>query len=85
MSDLEYEHIETKRSLSESHEATIAIAAFATARGGTVRFGITPEGRRIGVQLWVQQNAPALVVRVHHMYNAIIRHYGSTFICPLED
>ena len=51
MSDLEYEHIENKRSLGERHEATIAIAAFATARGGTVHFGIAPDGRRIGVQL----------------------------------
>jgi hypothetical protein len=41
--------------------------------------------RRMGVQFWVQQIAPALVVRVHHMYSAIIRHQGSTFICPLED
>src|SRR6516165_2501517 len=37
------------------------------------------------VQLRVQQNAPALAVRVHHMHNATIRHQGSTFICPLED
>jgi hypothetical protein len=51
MSDLEYEHSEHKRSLGEKHEATIALAAFATARGGSVQFGITPEGKRVGVQL----------------------------------
>jgi ATP-dependent DNA helicase RecG len=51
MSDLEYEHIENKKSLGERHEATIAIAAFATARGGTVRFGVSPEGKRVGIQL----------------------------------
>lgn len=51
MSGPEYEHIENKQSLGERHEATVAIAAFATARGGTVRFGIAPDGRRIGVLL----------------------------------
>ncbi len=51
MSDLEYEHLENKQSLADRHDATIAIAAFATASGGTVRFGISPEGRRIGIQL----------------------------------
>jgi ATP-dependent DNA helicase RecG len=29
----------------------ISLAAFATARGGTVRFGIAPDGRRVGVTL----------------------------------
>jgi ATP-dependent DNA helicase RecG len=47
----EYQHIEYKQSLGEKHEATIALAAFATAQGGEVRFGIAPNGRRIGVQI----------------------------------
>jgi ATP-dependent DNA helicase RecG len=51
MNELEYEHVENKRSLSERHEAIISVAAFATARGGLVRFGIAPEGRRVGVQI----------------------------------
>lgn len=50
-SDQEYEHIENKQSLGEKHEGTVAIAAFATARGGVVRFGIAPNGKRVGVQL----------------------------------
>src|SRR6516165_3717152 len=37
------------------------------------------------LELRVQQNAPALAVRVYHMHNSTIRHQGSTFICPLED
>jgi len=51
MSDLEYEHVENKKSLAERHEAIIAIAAFATAGGGLVRFGIGPDGNRAGIQL----------------------------------
>jgi hypothetical protein len=47
----EYQHIEYKQSLGEKHEATVALAAFATAHGGEVRFGVTPEGRRVGVQI----------------------------------
>jgi ATP-dependent DNA helicase RecG len=47
----EYQHIEYKQSLGEKHEATVALAAFATAQGGEVHFGIAPDGRRIGVQL----------------------------------
>lgn len=47
----EYQHIEYKQSLGEKHEATVALAAFATARGGEVRFGIAPDGRRVGVQI----------------------------------
>ena len=51
MSDLEYEHIENMLSMAEQHDAIIAIAAFATARGGTVRFGIAPDGRRAGLRI----------------------------------
>ncbi len=47
----EYQHIEYKQSLGEKHEATVALAAFATACGGEVRFGIMPDGRHIGVQV----------------------------------
>ena len=47
----EYQHIEYNQSLGEKHEATVALAAFATARGGEVRFGIMPDGRRVGVQI----------------------------------
>lgn len=47
----EHEDIEYKRSLGERHEAVITLAAFATARGGVVRFGIGPDGQRVGVML----------------------------------
>lgn len=47
----EYQDSENKTSFNEWKEATIALAAFSTAQGGTVRFGIAPDGRRIGVKL----------------------------------
>jgi len=47
----EDEHSENKASLSEWKDATIALAAFATSAGGTVRFGITPQGKRVGVSI----------------------------------
>jgi ATP-dependent DNA helicase RecG len=47
----EYEHVEYKQSLASSRDIAETVAAFATARGGTIRIGIAPDGRRIGVQL----------------------------------
>jgi ATP-dependent DNA helicase RecG len=47
----ESQNIEYKQSLSEKHEAAIALAAFATSEGGEVHFGIAPNGRRVGVLL----------------------------------
>ncbi|MCW3094949.1 MAG: hypothetical protein JWL77_567 [Chthonomonadaceae bacterium] len=47
----EYEDSENKSSLGEWREATISLAAFATARGGTVHFGIAPSGKRLGMTL----------------------------------
>ena len=37
------------------------------------------------VQLRVEQNAPALTVRMHNVYSATIRNQGSTLIRPFED
>ena len=39
----ENEDSENKTSFSELHDATISLAAFATARGGTVHFGIASD------------------------------------------
>ena len=47
----ENEHTENKSTLKEWRGAVISLAAFATAHGGTVRFGIDPDGRRVGVTL----------------------------------
>ena len=47
----EYENSENKASLNEWKTGVESIAAFATASGGTVYFGIQPNGERIGVQL----------------------------------
>jgi ATP-dependent DNA helicase RecG len=47
----ENEHTENKSTLKEWRGAVISLAAFATAHGGTVRFGIDPDGRRVGVML----------------------------------
>ncbi len=47
----EYEDSENKTSFSEWRDATISLAAFATARGGTVHFGVGADGKRIGIQL----------------------------------
>jgi len=48
---VESENNENKTSLNEWKEAAISLAAFATSQGGVVNFGITPEGKRIGIQL----------------------------------
>ena len=47
----EDEHNENKTSLSEWKDAAIALAAFSTSAGGTVRFGITQQGKRVGVSI----------------------------------
>lgn len=47
----ENENSENKTSLGEWTEAAVSLAAFATSRGGTVHFGVTPEGEHVGVQL----------------------------------
>ena len=47
----EYEYIEYKQSMNQWREVVESVAAFATARGGTVRIGIAPDGRRVGVQI----------------------------------
>lgn len=49
--EAESENSENKTSLSEWKEGAISLAAFATSHGGTVHFGIGPEGKRIGVQI----------------------------------
>lgn len=51
LSAVEYEHIENKQSLNEWREVVESLAAMATARGGTVRIGIAPNGQRVGVQV----------------------------------
>ena len=50
-SEAESENSENKTSLSEWKEAAISLAAFATSQGGTVHIGVSPEGKRVGVQL----------------------------------
>ena len=47
----EYEDSENKTSLAEWQDAVICLAAFATSRGGVVHFGISPEGKPVGVCL----------------------------------
>jgi hypothetical protein len=49
VSAAEYENSENKTSLSEWRDAAISLADFATVHGGTVHFGIAPDGKRIGV------------------------------------
>lgn len=51
MSDIETEKAENKTSLSELNEAIVTMAAFATSKGGVVHFGITPDGKKSGVQI----------------------------------
>jgi predicted HTH transcriptional regulator len=51
MTAFEYEHIENKQSLNEWREIVESVAAFATAQGGVIRIGISPNGQRVGVQL----------------------------------
>src|SRR6266403_1571658 len=60
--------------LKERHSCYLAVSNLGHA-GGSAK-----SVRPIGVQLWVQQNAPALVERVHHMYSVTIRDQRSTFI-----
>lgn len=50
-SEAEYENSENKTSLSEWKDAVISLAAFATSKGGSVHFGVSPEGKSVGVQL----------------------------------
>jgi len=47
----EYEYSENKQSLQERHEIIETLAAFATAHGGAVFVGISPEGKRVGIKL----------------------------------
>jgi predicted HTH transcriptional regulator len=47
----EYEHIEYKQSMNQWREIIESVAAFATARSGTIRIGIAPDGRRVGIQI----------------------------------
>lgn len=47
----ESEIIENKLSLSERKEIVESVAAFATASGGTIRIGVSNDGRRVGVQI----------------------------------
>jgi ATP-dependent DNA helicase RecG len=51
MNATESDHVENKQSLNEWREIVETVAAFATARGGTIRIGIGPAGGRVGVQL----------------------------------
>lgn len=48
---IEDEHHENKASLSEWKDAAVALAAVATSTGGTVRFGVNPQGTRVGVAI----------------------------------
>ncbi len=47
----EYQNWENKQSLGEWRQVVESVAAFASAKGGTVRVGIAPDGARVGVQL----------------------------------
>ncbi len=47
----ETENSENKTSMKEWKEAAISLAAFATTSGGTVHFGIEPDGKHVGVQI----------------------------------
>lgn len=47
----ESERLERKASLGEWKEIVESVAAFATANGGVVRIGISPVGKKTGVQL----------------------------------
>ena len=47
----ETERIENKTSLTEWREVVESVAAFASASGGTVRVGIAPNGKRVGVSV----------------------------------
>ncbi len=47
----ESENLEYKTSLSEEKDAVVSIAAFATAGGGTIVFGLDPSGQPVGVTI----------------------------------
>ena len=47
----EGETIEFKKSLAETKEALHTLAAFASQRGGTVIFGVSPQGKVAGVDI----------------------------------
>ena len=47
----ELETLEYKTSLAESQDAIKSLAAFATARGGQVIFGVRPNGEKVGVNI----------------------------------
>ncbi len=47
----EHEMLECKQSLAEAREVVVSVAAFASAHGGMIQIGVTPEGHRSGVQL----------------------------------
>lgn len=47
----EWQTLEYKKSLAEHHEAIRSLAAFATANGGKVIFGVAPDGERVGVTI----------------------------------
>lgn len=47
----ESETTENKQSLSEWKAVVDSVAAFATATGGVIRIGVSPDGRSVGVQL----------------------------------
>lgn len=53
-SGAEYQNWENKQSLMERREIIKSVAAFATAKGGTVRVGIAPNGERKGMKLGKQ-------------------------------
>ena len=45
----EAENRENNRSMAERHDAVISAAAFATSRGGQIRFGVGASGERVGL------------------------------------
>ncbi len=47
----ETERVENKSSLTELRGIVESVAAFASASGGTIRVGVTPDGTRVGVSL----------------------------------
>jgi ATP-dependent DNA helicase RecG len=47
----EYEQNENKQSLGEIKAVVESVAALASAKGGTIRIGVHPDGRQVGVQL----------------------------------
>ncbi len=47
----EYQNWENKQSLQEWKQVVESVAAFASAKGGTVRVGVAPDGTPVGVQL----------------------------------